>query len=146
MLFSIVKKAIGKKVHFCHNKDQFCSCFFILTTNFAKNGYLYENKKLLYLWYIHIEKKFYRRIFLKCGAIHLVPTNFVQWLCSTATTQNHRSENPDIEGRAQCGLIRLVNLFSIHLYTIYTWSSLQSNINNFKSAYIMSEPPDGYLD
>ena len=43
-----MNKEIGKKVHFCHNKDHFCSCFFILTTNLAKNGYFSENKKPLY--------------------------------------------------------------------------------------------------
>ena len=41
-------KEIGKKVHFHHNKDNFCSSFFILTTNFTKSGYFSENTKPLY--------------------------------------------------------------------------------------------------
>ena len=51
-LFSIVNKEIGKKVHFHHNKDHFCSSFFILTTNFAKNGTLVRTKTSLlpFLW------------------------------------------------------------------------------------------------
>ena len=75
ILFSIVNKEIGKKVHFCHNKDNFCSSFFILTTSFAKNGYFSENKNLFIAISLvklnhshrkYSRKKFYRRIFLKC--------------------------------------------------------------------------------
>ena len=40
-------KEMGKKVGFHHNKDNFCSSFFILTTNLAKNRY-FKNKKSLY--------------------------------------------------------------------------------------------------
>ena len=45
---SIVNKEMGKKVHFHHNKDHCCSCFFILTTNFVKSGYFSEDKQPLY--------------------------------------------------------------------------------------------------
>ena len=48
ILFSIVSTEIGKKVRFRHNKDNFCSSFFIVPTNLAKNGYFSENKKPLY--------------------------------------------------------------------------------------------------
>ena len=41
-------KEIGKKVHFHHNKDSFCSNIFILTSNFTTSGYFSENKKPLY--------------------------------------------------------------------------------------------------
>ena len=41
-------KEMGKKVCFHYNKEHGCICFFILTTNLAKNGYFCENKKHLY--------------------------------------------------------------------------------------------------
>ena len=62
ILLSIVNKEIGKQVHFCHNKDHFCSSFFILTTNFAKNGYFSENKKPLYSHFSGKTKSFTENI------------------------------------------------------------------------------------
>ena len=62
ILFSIVNEEIGKKVHFHHNKDNFCSSFVILTTNFAKNGYFSENKKPLYSHFSDETKSFTQKI------------------------------------------------------------------------------------
>ena len=70
-----------KRVHVnrnSHNKDNFCSSFFILTTNLAKNGYFSENKKSLYLVKLnhshrkYSRKRFYRKIFLKCSLSHSI--------------------------------------------------------------------------
>ena len=54
----------------------FAAAFFILTTNFAKNGYFSENKKCLYSHFSgktkhrkYSRKKFYRWIFLKCQVL-----------------------------------------------------------------------------
>ena len=62
ILFSIVSTEIGKKVCFRHNKDNFCSSFFILTTNLAKNGYFSENKKSLYSHFSGKTKSFKQKI------------------------------------------------------------------------------------
>ena len=65
ILFSIVNKEMGKKVHFHHNKDHFCSCFFILTTNLAKNEYFSENKKPLYSHFSGETKSFTQKMWKK---------------------------------------------------------------------------------
>ena len=65
ILFSIVNKEIGKKVHFGHNKDHFCSSIFILTINFPKNGYFSKNKKPLYSHFSGKTKSFTQKIWQK---------------------------------------------------------------------------------
>ena len=62
ILFSIVNKEMGKKVHFHHNKDHFCSSFFILTTNFAKSGYISEHTTPLYSHFSGKTKSFTQKI------------------------------------------------------------------------------------
>ena len=77
ILFSIVNKEIGKKVRFRHNKDNFCSSIFILTTNLAKMGTFIRTKNLFIAISLvklnHSHRKYsrkwlYRRIFLRCGS------------------------------------------------------------------------------
>ena len=138
ILFSIVNKKTGKKVHFCHNKDHFCSCFFILTTSFARSGYFSENTKPLYSHFSgklnhshrkYSRKKFYRRIFLKCDV--------VQYL----VTRLHESMQLDhIRNRA------ILEHWKVQLQHILDWSKLIHNY--YHSALLILRLPsvvDAYL-
>ena len=79
ILFSIVNKEIGKKVHFCHNKDHFCNSFFILTTNLAKNWYFSENKKPLYSHFSGKTKSFTQKIQQKKVLQENIPDTPGKW-------------------------------------------------------------------